>query len=275
MRVTDGAGNVALVAGPAGIVVDTTPPSLTLHPLAEGWVNRAEIDLTASDNLHGILGLGAIEIDVNAAADGADTGEWTRRSTTAGVAGRRTLPIDLRGLIEGRHVVRVRVRNGGPAGARLLAEARGALRVDLTSPVIASASFTGGGAAPLVASWVADDATSGVATATIQWRQGSGWRTLAREAARNGAGRRPARRLGAAQRGAGPARGDHRRGRQRRGPHRRRRGGRPRRGRRARPGPVGTPHAWPSRARAASAAAAGSCWCGAWTRASASGSSAT
>ncbi len=148
VRVTDGAGNVALVAGPAGIVVDTTPPALTLHPLAEGWVNRAEIDLTTSDNLHGLLGLGAVEIDVNAAADGADTGEWSRRATVAGAPGRRTIAIDLRGLAEGRHALRVRVRNGGPAGARLVAEARGALRVDLTSPVIASASFSGGGAAP-------------------------------------------------------------------------------------------------------------------------------
>ncbi len=81
------------------------------------------------------------------------------------------------------------VRNGGALGARLATEKRGTLRVDLTSPVIASASFTGGGAAPLVASWVADDAVSGVARATVQWRQGSTWRTLASGAARDGSGR--------------------------------------------------------------------------------------
>lgn len=189
VRAVDVAGNAIHVPGPAGIVVDTTPPALALHPLADGWVNRAEIDLTASDNLHGILGLGAVEVDVNAAADGSDAGEWIRRATVPGAAGRRTIPVELRGLAEGRHAVRVRVRNGGAVGARLVAEARGSLRVDLTSPVIASASFAGGGGAPLVATWVADDAASGVATATVQWRQGSAWRTLARETARNGTGR--------------------------------------------------------------------------------------
>ncbi len=189
VRAVDTAGNAIHVPGPAGIVVDTTPPTLTLHPLADGWVNRAEIDLTTFDNLHGVLGLGPVEVDVNAAADGSDAGEWLRRSTTPGAAGRRTIPLDLRGLAEGRHAVRVRVRNGGAVGTRLLVEGRGSLRVDLTSPVIAAASFTGGGGAPLVATWVADDAASGVATATIQWRQGSSWRTLARETARNGSGR--------------------------------------------------------------------------------------
>ena len=122
---SDAAGNAITTVGSDGIVIDTTPPALTLHPLPDGWVNRAEIDLTATDNLQGVLGLGPIEIDVNAASDGGDAGEWIRRSTVVGTVGRRTIPVDLRGLAEGRHAVRVRVRNGGAAGARLWAEARG------------------------------------------------------------------------------------------------------------------------------------------------------
>ena len=46
--------------------------------LPTNWVNRAEIDLTVTDNLQTALGLAPIEFDVNAAADGGESGPWVR-----------------------------------------------------------------------------------------------------------------------------------------------------------------------------------------------------
>ena len=46
-----------------------------------------DLDLTATDNLQSALGLGATQIDVNAAADGGDAGEWLRRSSAAAPPG--------------------------------------------------------------------------------------------------------------------------------------------------------------------------------------------
>lgn len=189
VRTTDAAGNVATTPAPDNVIVDTTAPEVTLHPLATGWVRRADVDLTATDNLQAALGLGSTEVDLNAATDGGETGKWIRRSTNPGVAGRRTLPIDVGGLGDGRHAVRLTVRNGGPSGVHLWAERRSSLRVDLTNPVVTSAVFSGGGSAPITAAWVSDDATSGVATVTVQWRDGAAWRTLAGQPARNGPGR--------------------------------------------------------------------------------------
>ncbi len=183
----DVAGNVGATAAPDHVIVDTTPPSVELHDVPGAWVRALDLDLTATDNLQSALGLGATQIDVNAAADGSDGGEWLTRSSAVAAPGRRLVPVELGGLGDGRHVVRVVVRNGGPFGATLATERRVTVRVDRSPPTIARASFTpapGG----LTASWVADDELAGVETATVQWRDGSAWRTLASHRASDGAG---------------------------------------------------------------------------------------
>ena len=73
-----------------------------------------------------MLGLGAAEVDVNTAADGGESGEWVRRGTTSGPAGRRLIAVTFPGLTSGRHALRVTVRNGGPFGGALATERAGA-----------------------------------------------------------------------------------------------------------------------------------------------------
>ena len=68
----DGAGNAGATPAPDRIIVDTTPPSVELHDVPGAWVRSLDLDLTATDNLQSALGLGATQIDVNAAADGGD-----------------------------------------------------------------------------------------------------------------------------------------------------------------------------------------------------------
>ena len=97
------------------------------------------------------------------------------------------VPVELGGLADGRHVVRVIVRNGGPFGATLATERRATVRVDRTPPTVARATFTPG-AGGLTAAWVADDALAGVEAATVQWRDGAAWRTLASQRAVDGSG---------------------------------------------------------------------------------------
>ena len=118
----DGAGNAGATPAPDRIIVDTTPPSVELHDVPGAWVRALDLDLTATDNLQSALGLGATQIDVNAAADGGDAGEWLPRGSAVAAPGRRMVPVELGGLADGRHVVRVVVRNGGPFGATLATE---------------------------------------------------------------------------------------------------------------------------------------------------------
>ena len=213
---TDVAGNSAPANAAGRIAVDTTPPKVEIHSVPLGWVNRAELDMTATDNLQSALGIGVTEIDVNAAADGGESGEWQRRSTSAAPAGRRVIPLDLTSLENGRHAVRIVVRNGGPFGSALATEKRAVLKVDLLDPSISRAAFSPGGSRPMSVGWVADDAHAGVATATVQWKDGGTWRTLASERASDGAGSLLGRRLGPARGRACDARGHRRRGRQHR-----------------------------------------------------------
>ena len=188
IRATDGAGNTATVPGPERVLVDTTAPKLELHAAPTNWVNRAEMDLTATDNLQTVLGLPPIEFDVNSAADGGEGGTWVRALTSPGPPGRRIANVGLAGLTDGRHLMRVVVRNGGPFGGRLLAERRVVVKVDVTAPVIASASFSPTDSGPLSIVWIADDPLAGVAKASVQWRSGASWRTIASEDAGDGAG---------------------------------------------------------------------------------------
>ncbi len=183
----DGAGNAGATPAPDRIIVDTTPPSVELHDVPGAWVRALDLDLTATDNLQSALGLGPTQIDVNAAADGGDAGEWLPRGSAVAAPGRRMVPVELGGLADGRHVVRVVVRNGGPFGATLATERRATVRVDRTPPTVARATFTPG-AGGLTAAWVADDALAGVEVATVQWRDGSAWRTLGSQRAVDGSG---------------------------------------------------------------------------------------
>ncbi|WP_217914378.1 carboxypeptidase-like regulatory domain-containing protein [Miltoncostaea marina] len=187
VRTTDVAGNTGVAAGAAGVVVDTTPPALEVHGGGAGWLRRAEIDLTVTDNLQSELGVGPVEIDVNAAADGGDGGIWLRRAASAGSAGRRVVPIDLSGLAAGRHAVRIVARNGGAFGASLAAERRVVLSVDAVRPSIARLTASAGADGQLAVAWTADDEHSGVAAARLQWRDGDAWRTLAATPSRDGA----------------------------------------------------------------------------------------
>jgi len=184
---TDAAGNTAVTPSPHPVVVDAHAPAVQLHDVPTGWVGRLDLDLTATDALQSVLGIGATEVDVNAAADGGESGEWLRRAGSATPPGRRVLPVPLTGLASGRHAVRVTVRNGGPFSA-LATEARTMVRVDLDAPAISRAVFSPGGDRPMTVAWAASDAHSGVAEATLQWRQGPAWRSLGSAAASNGAG---------------------------------------------------------------------------------------
>ncbi|MGD9696604.1 MAG: hypothetical protein AB7V42_13225 [Thermoleophilia bacterium] len=189
LRVTDVAGNTTLQPSAAPVVVDTTPPRLDLHDRRDGWVARGEVDLTAMDNAQSSLGIGAVEIDVNSAPDGGEGGEWQRRGGGAGAPGRRVVPVTLDGLADGAHLVRVVLRNGGAFGAHLTTEARTVIRVDRTPPVVSRAGFAPGGPGSLAASWIADDSTAGVVSVSVQWRDGSAWRTVGTAAATDGTGR--------------------------------------------------------------------------------------
>ena len=184
---TDAAGNVGLTSGPQPVVVDAHAPTVQLHDVPTGWVGRWDLDLTATDALQSVLGIGATEVDVNAATDGGETGAWLRRTASATPPGRRVLPVPLAGLASGRHAVRITVRNGGPFPS-LATEVRTLLRVDLDAPTISRAVFSPGGGRPMGVAWAASDVHSGVASATLQWRQGSAWRSLGTVGATDGAG---------------------------------------------------------------------------------------
>jgi len=187
VRLADAAGNVAVIPGPGRVVVDTSPPTLELHSPPAGWVNRLSLDMSVADNLQGALGLGPVEVDVNAAPDGGEGGEWIRAATITRGPGRRDEAIDLAHIGDGRHLVRVRARNGAPYSDALVSERRAVVRVDRTPPALERVRLTPRGAT-LTAAWRASDAHSGVASAALQWRDGGTWRTFAADAASGGEG---------------------------------------------------------------------------------------
>ena len=122
----------------------------------------------------------------------------------------------------------------------------------------------------MTVAWAAYDAHSGVAAATLQWRQGRTWRSLGSAGASDGAGSMAVDVVGPAERAAGRAAGRRRRRRQRGvqdGDGGDQRGGRRQhRLRPARPAPHRPPRWCGSRARASQRAGAGPSWCGAWSR---------
>jgi hypothetical protein len=184
---TDHAGNGRTVAGQGSVIVDTAPPTLS-GELPGEWTRTAALRARIDDNLADEIGLGDIEVDINTAADGRDTGSWVRVLTTRPEPGESLLPLDLGDAGDGSHLVRARARNGGPFGASLSTEQTLALRIDRSGPSVAGATFTSAQGGLLRASWSAEDAHSGVARAVVQRAEGDQWRTLGQGAAADGAG---------------------------------------------------------------------------------------
>jgi hypothetical protein len=184
----DAAGNIGIGPGAAPVLVDTIAPRLQLEPLPEGPVAQARIAYTVNDDLEGLVGLGAVEIEVNTASDGGDSGSWQRVSAHESGPGAHAESISLAAFANGLHRVRVRVRNQGPGGAVLVAEQSGQLTVDSASPTLANVRFDDAASRELRVSWIADDAGSGVAGAAVQWLRVAEWATLAAAPAAGGPG---------------------------------------------------------------------------------------
>lgn len=183
----DVAGNSRTTTGQGSIIVDTTAPTLAAE-LPGDWVRSAALRARIDDNLAGELGLGDIEVDVNAAADGGGGGEWVRVLTTRPKPGESVVPLDLGAVTDGVHLVRARARNGGPFGGSLVTERTLTLRLDRTGPSVSGVVFQAAPGGLMRASWSAEDVHSGVARAVVQWADGDTWRTLGQGDARDGAG---------------------------------------------------------------------------------------
>lgn len=188
VRASDRAGNAHAATASGRVVVDLTPPSLTVGNVPTAWVRRATLTLDQADNLQGALGLGPTEIAVNGAPDGTAAGGWVPLVARHLGPGRHAQSLDLSGLASGRHLLRVRLRNGGALGASLVTERTETVSVDTTSPSVRTMSFSAAGAHRIRAAWHAHDGHSGVASAAVQWWNGGAWRTLATTTARNGDG---------------------------------------------------------------------------------------
>ncbi len=188
-RVTDHAGNVGYAAGPQQVAVDTTAPSLSLGAPPRGHVRSLVLGYEQSDNLQAAFGLGASEFEANLALDGSAAGGWLRLATPDAGPGAHNVDLDLGGLTDGSHLMRVRARNGGGLGNSLFAERRMTVRVDNTSPEVSNVSFTTGASGTVDVAWIAQDALSGVARAVVQRRRGGSWQTMTDQAAASGAGR--------------------------------------------------------------------------------------
>ncbi len=186
VRVRDVAGNVSY-SPLAALVLDTTPPTVTITPPPAGPVRRLDLGVHLDDNLAALIGLSLTSVDVNAAPDGSASGTWMRLATLALAPGAGTVPLDFAGLIDGTHALRVRTANGGDH-PELVGEATVVVGVDQTSPTLTDVSFSRPGPDMLDVAWIATDARAGVATARLEWRDGAVWRTVASRPVGAGAG---------------------------------------------------------------------------------------
>ncbi len=187
-RVSDRAGNHGYVVAPGPLVVDTTPPELEIDAPDPTPVRRVSLSYRVGDNLEGVLGVGPTEIAVNSAADGTAGGAWLPLPSGPGAPGTHTAQLDLSGLADGVHLVRLRARNGGPLGDRLTTERALPVSVDNTSPRVTDVDFRSTGGRRVLVSWIAQDAGSGVARAVVQRRTAEGWQTLRDAPAKAGTG---------------------------------------------------------------------------------------
>lgn len=189
VRAVDVAGNVGY--GPLGrLVVDTTPPTVRIDAAPVQPVRSVALGVHLTDNLAWYQGLGATLIEANTAPDGSTGGTWTAiGAPRALVAGDHVLDLDLAGLSDGPHALRVTTANGGPYGERLPGFATVTVDVDRTSPALTDVSFTRTAPDRFTAAWIATDARAGVGAARVEWRDGTTWRQIAATVVGDGAGR--------------------------------------------------------------------------------------
>jgi hypothetical protein len=187
VRVTDNAGNLGY-SELAEIIVDRTPPTVTLAPLPATPVRRTTVAVTLSDNLAARLGLGATSVEVNSAPDGSASGLWYLAAGPLTLpAGPHQIPIDLSMFADGPHLIRVTTANGGANGERIAGSASGIVIIDATSPSLSEGVITRTTDGQISARWIARDARSGVATSRIEWQDGGIWRPIAEAPATDGA----------------------------------------------------------------------------------------
>jgi hypothetical protein len=184
----DGAGNPGVAVGPP-VLVDTIAPELSLASLPDGLVGETRVAYTVDDDQRERSGLGPVEIAVNTATDGSETGDWQLVAAHAVGAGPTSEIVSLRGFASGRHRLRVRAHNAGFAGATLFAEQSGEVQVDSTTPTLANVQFQAAASHELTVSWIADDTGAGVAGAAVQALDRGQWSTVASGPAGAGPGR--------------------------------------------------------------------------------------
>ena len=169
-------------------MVDTQPPRIDLQPIPSTWTSTLPLDVTLSDNLDQLIGLGDFEVEVNAAGDGSTRGEWIPITQQAVAPGREAMQVPLTGLADGVHVVRLRLRNGGPFAQALVTTRMGLVRTDLTPPDLARAALATLADGRIKMTWSGEDARSGVDRVRLQWLDGWTWRTVTQMPASDGSG---------------------------------------------------------------------------------------
>lgn len=176
--VSDHAGNRSHTDSPTPLAVDSTPPELTVESPGDTPRRHLSLNYRVVDNLQAVLGLGATEFAVNEAADATAAGRWIPLVSGPAAAGSHTAELDLGGLADGQHLLRVRARNGGVLGSSLTTEQTVAVRVDNSSPQVTNVGFRAIEGHQVLVNWIAQDASSGIARAVVQRRVGQGWQTL-------------------------------------------------------------------------------------------------
>ena len=185
---TDQAGNATEQLAPEHIVVDTQAPRIGLQAIPPTWTSVLPLQMNLSDNLDQYIGLGDFEAEVNAAGDGSIRGEWVPVAQEALAPGHTHMEVPLMGLPDGVHVVRLRLRNGGPFAQSLVTTRLALVRTDLTPPDVARASLTALASGRLKMTWSAEDARSGVERVRLQWLDGWTWRIVTQMPASDGSG---------------------------------------------------------------------------------------
>jgi hypothetical protein len=189
VRARDVAGNIAYSPTSTPVVVDTTPPTVEIGPVPATAVRTLTLDVALDDNLWQHLGLGQTRVLADTAPDGSASGSFIEISGFAQrPRGSHRIPLNLVGLVDGRHLVTVETRNGGPASERLIGRTSVVATVDQTSPTLSGSVFRRIGEDRFEVAWNANDERSGVARAHVEWFDGSSWVVHAAAAASNGAG---------------------------------------------------------------------------------------
>jgi|GEM_PF-741743 len=185
---TDQAGNATEQLAPDHLVVDTQPPRIGLQPIPPEWTSVLPLQMTLSDNLDQLIGLGDFEAEINASGDGSTRGEWIPIAQEALAPGYTHMQVPLTGLPDGVHVVRLRLRNGGPFAQTLVTSRMALVRTDLTPPDVVRAALTMQPDGRVKMTWAGEDARSGVDRVRLQWLDGWTWRMVTQMPASDGSG---------------------------------------------------------------------------------------